>query len=174
MAFSIAWDTTGFTVRMPLGEPGQWKTMFNPDIKEVIATIIAPLVLAAGLGAIWASIRLLVLKSLVKVVELSPGQNRVLRRLVIINLGPGLFIAAGAYLVTLWGFPTSYTFPDVLSPDTGLVTLGQHFFIPNRKFTIAHELVGLVCLLGVIYLIFSLLNFRSILVLNRKGESENV
>ena len=146
MAFSIAWDPTGFYIRVPLGEPGNWKTLFNPDTKEVIATVIAILVLLLGLAIIGVAVTLLVLKTQSEHVEPHSEQNARKKKLAIIQMGLGFLVAVSAFLVTIWGFPTSYTY----QLSDSLVTSVN--FIPGPQFVVAHRLSLLVFLLGIVSL----------------------
>jgi hypothetical protein len=145
MAFSIAWDPVGFYVTQPLGTAGLWKTVFNPDVKEVIATIIAPVVLISGTVAIAVTITLLVSAAHCKGSASSLRQNNRERILRFTQIGLGGLIAVGAFLAVLWGFPTSYTFPDQ-----------QWEFMPGPQFVAAQLLSTLTFLLGVVYLVCSI------------------
>lgn len=156
MALSIAWDPTGFYIRESLGEPGSWKTIFNPDTREVVATILAFPVLLLGLAIIGVSIALLIAKIRSGYVELNSEMNMRVKRLVITQMGLGLLVAASAFLVTIWGFPTSYTYP----PSDGLIRV--EFFTPGPQFVLAQGLSLLTFLIGIVALGCSIAQFRSV------------
>ena len=156
MAFSIAWDPTGFYIRESLGEPGSWKTIFNPDTREVVATVLAFLVLLLGLAIIGVSIALLTAKIRSEYVEPNSEMNIRVKRLVITQMGLGLLVAVSAFLVTSWGFPTSYfyTLSDNLRHSV--------FFTPSHQFVMAQLLSLFTFLLGIVSLACGVAQFRSV------------
>ena len=156
MAFSIAWDPTGFYIRESLGEPGSWQTIFNPDTKEVVATILSFLVLLLGLAIIGVSIALLTAKIRSEYVEPNSEMHIRVKRLVITQMGLGLLVAVSAFLVTSWGFPTSYhyTLSDNLMQGV--------FFTPGHQFVWAQGLSLLTSLIGIGALGCSIAQFRSV------------
>jgi len=155
MAFSIAWDPTGFYIRESLGEPGSWKTIFNPDTREVVATVLAFLVLLLGLAIIGVSIALLTAKIRSEYVKPNPEMNIRVKRLVITQMGLGLLVAVSAFLVTSWGFPTSYLFTisDNLKHSV--------FFTPSHQFVVAQLLSLCAFLLGIVSLACGLVQLRA-------------
>ena len=155
MALSIAWDPTGFYIRESLGEPGSWKTIFNPDTREVVATILAFLVLLIGSAIIGVAIALLIAKVRSKYVEPSSEMNIRVKRLVITQMVLGLLVTVSAFLVTIWGFPTSHTYP----PSDGLIRV--EFFTPGPQFVLAQGLSLLTFLMGIVALGCSIAQFRS-------------
>lgn len=158
IAFSIAWDPTGFYIGMSFGEAGEWKGIFNPDTKEIIATIIAPVVLLLGIGAIALAISLLILKTQNEDIKPHSKQNSRKRRLIILQMALGLSVAVGAFLVTIWGFPLSYDFP----PQPGDLLGRVVSFTPGPQFVTAWSLSFLVSLLGITYLACGVAQFKSI------------
>ncbi len=156
MALSVAWDPTGFYIRESLGEPGSWRTIFNPDTREVVATILAFLVLLLGLAIIGVSIALLITKIRSEYVEFNSEINRRVKKLVITQMGLGFLVSVSAFLVTIWGFPTSYTYPT--SDDL----IHRVFFTPGYQFVLAQTLSGITFLIGLVSFVFSIAQFRSI------------
>ncbi|MDO9333662.1 MAG: hypothetical protein Q7T57_03965 [Dehalococcoidales bacterium] len=156
MALSIAWDPTGFYIRESLGEPGSWKTIFNPDTREVVATILAFLVLLLGLAIIGVSIALLIAKVRSKYVEPNSEINARIKGLVITQMGLGFLVVVSAFLVTIWGFPTSYTYP----PSNGLFRVVN--FTPGPQFVWAQGFSLLTSLIGIVALGCSIAQFRSV------------
>jgi hypothetical protein len=155
MALSMAWDPTGFYIRESLGEPGSWRTIFNPDTREVIATILAFLVLLLGLAIIGVSIALLTAKVRSKYTEPNSEIETRVKRLVIAQIVLGLLVAVSAFLIVIWGFPTSYTYP----PSNGLVQIVH--FTPAPRFVLAQGLSLLNFLMGIVVLGCSIAQIRS-------------
>ena len=108
MTISIAWDPTGFYARYPL-EPGSWNTVFNPDTQEVIATVLAYLAMLFIVSLIAVSITQLVKRIRYEYTE-SGEILQSIRKLITAQIVLGLLIAVCAFLVSIWGFPTSYNF----------------------------------------------------------------
>ncbi|MDD5287999.1 MAG: hypothetical protein PHY28_02665 [Dehalococcoidales bacterium] len=154
MTLSIALDSTGFSIRV--GEPGSWQTIFNPDTREVVATILAFLVVLSGLAIIGVSIALLIAKIRSEYVEPESEMNPRIKRLVITQMGLTFLVAVSAFLVTIWGFPTSYTYPT--SGDL----IHRVFFTPGHQFVLAQTLSGITFLIGLVSFGCSILQFRSV------------
>ncbi len=142
MTISIAWDPTGFYARYMI-EPGNWNTVFNPDTKEVIATILAYLVMLFIVSIIGVSITLLLKRTRYEYTESDKTLNSI-RKLMITHIVLGLLIAICAFLVSIWGFPTSYRFIE--SENLSHVMS----FMPGPQFVNARLLSLLTALLGVI------------------------
>ncbi|MDD5037775.1 MAG: hypothetical protein PHN78_00415 [Dehalococcoidales bacterium] len=146
MTLSIAWDPTGFHIRESLGEPGSWRTIFNPDTREVLATVLAFLVLLLGLAIIGVSIVLLTMKIRSNYIELNSEMNTSVKKLVITQMGLTFLVAVSTFMVTIWGFPTSYTYPT--SDDL----IHRVFFTPGHQFVLAQTLSGISFLIGLVSL----------------------
>jgi hypothetical protein len=155
MALSMAWDPTGFYIRESLGEPGSWRTIFNPDTREVIATILGFLVLLLGSIIIGVSIALLIAKVRSEYTEPNSGVNIRAKKLVVTQMILGLLTTVSSFLVCLWGFPTSYTYP----PSNGLVQIVH--FTPAPRFVLAQGLSLLTFLMGIVVLGCSIAQIRS-------------
>src|SRR4030043_1696100 len=84
MTISIAWDPTGFYARYMI-EPGNWNTVFNPDTKEVIATVLAYLVMLFIMSIIGVSITLLLKRNRFEYTESKKTQNSI-RKLIITQI----------------------------------------------------------------------------------------
>jgi|WetSurMetagenome_2_1015567.scaffolds.fasta_scaffold466573_1 hypothetical protein len=153
MAFSIAWDPTGFYVRQYAGEPGNWNTVFNPDTKEVIATVLAYLGILSGAGITGISAALMVKKIRSGKLKTDSGIDKEVKKLLIVQTGLGLLATVGACLVNIWGFPTSYSFSvsDNLSHTM--------FLNPSLQFMLAMQLSFVAFLLGIISLTFSIARY---------------
>jgi len=151
MTISIAWDPTGFYARYMV-EPGNWNTVFNPDTREVIATVLAYLVMLFILGIIGVSITQLVKRTRYEYTE-SKAIQKSIRKLITSQIVLALLIAVGAFLVSIWGFPTSYDF--VLSDNQ---SLGLNF-MPGPQFVSATLLSMTTALLGIISLGFGIAQY---------------
>ncbi|MBN2239798.1 MAG: hypothetical protein JW712_08485 [Dehalococcoidales bacterium] len=143
MTLSIAWDTTGFIARYMI-EPGNWETVFNPDTKEVIATVLAYLVMLFTCALIGVSISLIVKRIKVNHAEDSAEITNGIRKLIITQTVLGVLIAVSSFLVGAWGFPTSYNF--VGSGEFSHVMS----FMPGRQFVAAEGLAFCVFLTGIV------------------------
>ena len=155
MALSIAWDPTGLYVRGYLRGSDSWKIFFNPNTREVIATILSYLVLLLGLTIIGVSIALLILKMRSKYVPPDTEMNNGLHQLSVIQIASGLLVAVSAYLIMVWGFPTSYnySFPD---------NYGLHvFFMPGHQFSWAQSMNVLTFLISIPTVGFGITQLRS-------------
>jgi hypothetical protein len=108
MLISVILDPTGFYIRVLVGEPLRMKTLPNPDNKEVIATLLAYLVVLLGIAI--TSIALIRLAAKIRAGYVTPYAKTILisRRLVIWQMGLALTAAVAAFWVIIWGFPTSY------------------------------------------------------------------
>ena len=73
--------------------------------------------------------------------------------MIITQIILGLLIAVGAFLVSIWGFPTSYNF--ILSDNQ---SLGLNF-MPGPQFVTATLLSLITALLGVISLGFGITQY---------------
>jgi hypothetical protein len=155
MALSIAWDPTGFYIRESLGEPGSWKIIFNPDTKEIVATILAFLVLLLGLAIIGVSIALLITKIRSEYGGFNSEINRRVKNLVFTQMGLGFLVSVSAFLVTIWGFPTSYFYPG---PDNRMHGV---FFMPGHQFIWAQNMSVLIFLISIPTIGFSIAQLRS-------------
>lgn len=153
MTISIAWDPTGFYARYPI-EPGNWNRVFNPDTKEVIATILAYLVMLFIASLIGVSIIQLVNRIRSEYLESGEILKRI-RRLIILQIVLGLLVAVCAFLVSVWGFPTSYHF--ILSDNQ---SLGMNIN-PGPKIIKAMVLSAITALLGVIVLFCGIIQITS-------------
>lgn len=142
MTISIAWDPTGFYARYMV-EPGNWNTVFNPDTREVIATVLAYLVMLFSLAIIGVSITLLVKRTRYEYTE-SEAIQKSIRKLITAQIVLGLLIAVGAFLVAIWGFPTSCNF--IISDNQ---SLGLNF-MPGPQIVKAMMLSLITALLGVV------------------------
>ena len=156
MALSIAWDPTGFYIRESLGEPGSWKIIFNPDTREVVATILAFLVLLLGLAIIGVSIALLITKIRSEYGEFNSEINRRVKKLVFTQMGLGFLVSVSAFLVTIWGFPTSYFYPG---PDNRMHGV---FFMPGHQFMLAQTLSGITFLICLVSFVCSIAQLWSV------------
>ena len=152
MALSIAWDPTGFYVRyVPLEDASHsLKTIFNPDTREVVATVLAYVVLLLGLAISAVSAVLMRAKNRAGYVTPDYRINLMVKQLAVTQIGLGFAAAVSAFLVTIWGFPTSYTYK--LS-GTFMQVVN---FTPGARFVWALELSGLVFLLSLVVLGFSI------------------
>jgi len=155
MVLSIPWDPTGFYIRESLGEPGSWSTILNPDTREVVATILAFLVLLLGLAIIGISIAILIEKIRSEYIEPNKMNIR-LKKLVIAQMGLTSLVAISAFLITIWGFPTSYFYPQ---PDNRMHGV---FFTPGHQFVLAQTLSGIAFLIGLVSFVCSIVQFRSV------------
>jgi len=152
MTLSIAWDPTGLYARYMV-EPGNWNTVFNPDIREVIATVLAYLVILSALAIIGISITLLIKRIRSEYIENISKIKDSIQKLVIMQIGLGLLVAVSAFLVSIWGFPTSYTF----SVSDNL-TMGM-FLNPGPKIIAAERLSGVTLLIGIISLVCGIIQY---------------
>jgi len=152
MTVSLAWDPTGFYARYMV-EPGNWNTVFNPDTREVVATVLAYLVMLFILGIIGVSITQLVKRTRYECTESVEIQKRI-RKLITEQIVLGLLIAVCSFLVSIWGFPTSYNF--VLSDNQ---SLGLNF-MPGPQFVKAITLSLITALLGLVSAGFGIAQFR--------------
>jgi uncharacterized membrane protein len=151
MTISIAWDPTGFYARYMV-EPGNWNTVFNPDTREVVATVLAYLVMLFILGIIGVSITLLVKRTRYKYTESGDIQKSI-RKLITAQIVLGLLIAVSAFLVSIWGFPTSYDF--ILSENR---SLGMNIN-PGPQFVNAMLLSLITAFLGLVSLGFGIAQY---------------
>ena len=151
MTISIAWDPTGFYARYMV-EPGNWNTVFNPDTKEVIATVLAYLVMLSALGIIGVSITQLIKRIRYEYTESGQIQKSI-RKLIITQIILGLLVGVCAFLVAIWGFPTSYTFNG--SENFSYATC----FTPGPQFVNATLLSMLSAFLGIISLAFGIAQY---------------
>ncbi|MFC1946399.1 hypothetical protein ACFLXY_00610 [Chloroflexota bacterium] len=151
MTISLAWDPTGFYARYMV-EPGNWNTVFNPNIREVIATVLAYLVMLFALSIIGVSITLLIKRIRYEYAESGKIQKSV-RKLVRTQIVLGLLVAVFSILVAIWGFPTSYTF-DIADNLSHAIS-----FMPGPQFVNAMLLSLLTALLGIIILAFGIAQY---------------
>ena len=151
MTISIAWDPTGFYARYMI-EPGNWNTVFNPDTKEVVATVLAYLVMLFIVSIIGVSITLLLKRNRFEYTESNKTQNSI-RKLIITQVTLGLLIAVCAFLVSFWGFPTSYTFNMADNQSLGM------FLNPGPQFIKAMLLSLITALLGIISLVCGIIQY---------------
>jgi hypothetical protein len=155
MALSIAWDPTGFYIRGYLRGSDSWKIFFNPNVREVFATILSFLVLLLGLAIMGVSIAILVLKIRSEYIRTRIEMNTRLQQLSIIQIVSGLLVTVSAYLIMIWGFPTSYnySFPD---------NYGLHvFFMPGHQFIWAQYMSVLTFLISIPTICFGITQLRS-------------
>jgi len=154
MVLSVIWDPTGFYIRVD--ESGILKTIFNPDIREITAAILAYFVLLLALATNAVSIALL--KAKIRSGYISPDAqtNTTVKRLVTTHVGLGLMLTVSTFLVVIWGFPTHYTFAI---SNTAIESVN---FTPGPKFILAMGLSLLSCLLSIITLGFSVGQLHSI------------
>jgi hypothetical protein len=152
MTLSIAWDPTGFYVSYVSLQDASHslKTIFNPDTREVVATVLAYLVLLLGLAISAVSAVLMRAKNRAGYVTPDYRTNLMVKQLAVTQIGLGFAAAVSAFLVTIWGFPTSYTYK--LS-GTFMQVVN---FTPGARFVWALELSGLVFLLSLVVLGFSI------------------
>ena len=152
MTLSIAWDPTGFYVSYVSLQDASHslKTIFNPDTREVVATMLAYLVLLLGLAISAVSVVLMRAKNRAGYVTPDSRTNLIVKKLSVTQIGLGLTAAVSAFLVTIWGFPTSYTY-RISGTFMQVVS-----FSPVRKFVWAMELSALVFLLSLVVLGFSI------------------
>jgi len=152
MALSIIWDPTGFYIRyVSLDDASHsFKTLFNPDTREVVATVLAYLVLLLELAISAVSVVLMRAKNRAGYVTPDSRTNLMVKKLSVTQIGLGLTAAVSAFLVTIWGFPTSYTYRI---SETFMQVVS---FSPIRKFVWAMELSALVFLLSLVVLGFSI------------------
>ena len=155
MALSIAWDPTGLYVRGYLRGSDSWKIFFNPNTREVIATILSYLVLLLGLTIIGVSIALLILKMRSKYVPPDTEMNNGLHQLSVIQIASGLLVAVSAYLIMVWGFPTSYNYS--FQDNYGL----HVFFMPGHQFIWAQSMNVLTFLISIPTVGFGITQLRS-------------
>ena len=153
MTISIAWDPTGFYARYPI-EPGNWNTVFNPDTREVIATVLAYLVMIFIVALIGVSVILLIKRIRYEYTESGDIQKSI-RKLIMAQVILGSLIAACAFLVSVWGFPTSYTF-DIADNQSLLMNSN-----PGPKIIKAMVLSAITALLGVIVLFCGIIQITS-------------
>jgi uncharacterized membrane protein len=133
-------------------EPGNWNTVFNPDTKEVVATVLAYLVMLFILGIIGVSITLLVKRTRHEYRESGDIQKSI-RKLIMAQIILGLLIAVSAFLVSIWGFPTSYHFMESENLSHAIS------FMPGPQFVNARLLSLLTTFLGIISLVFGIIQF---------------
>ena len=152
MTLSIAWDPTGFYVSYVSLQDASHslKTIFNPDTREVVATVLAYVVLLLGLAISAVSAVLMRAKNRAGYVTPDYRINLMVKQLAVTQIGLGFAAAVSAFLVTIWGFPTSYTYK--LS-GTFMQVVN---FTPGARFVWALELSGLVFLLSLVVLGFSI------------------
>ena len=155
MALSIAWDPTGFYIRESLGEPGSWKTIFNPDTREVVATILGFLVLLLGSIIIGVSIALFIAKVRSEYTEPNSRVNIRAKKLVVTQMILGLLTTVSTFFVCIWGFPTSYFYPQ---PDNSMHGV---FFTPGHQVMLAQTLSGITFLIGLVSFVCSIAQIRS-------------
>jgi hypothetical protein len=156
MALSITWDSWRFYVRLPFGESTDWQTIFNPDTREVIATILAFLVLLLGLAIIGVSIALLTAKVRSKYTEPNSEIETRVKRLVIAQIVLGLLLAISTLLIVIWGFPTSYDY--TLSDNIKRSVM----FMPPPRFVWAQGLSLLTFIIGIVLLGCNIAQLRSV------------
>jgi len=157
MALSVALDSNGFYIRESIGEPGSWQTIFNPDTREVVATILSYIVLLLGLVIIGIAIAQLIAK--IRSGYIVPDLRTKIRvkTLAVTQMGLGLLTAVGVFFVIIWGFPTSYRYT---TPDGHIQGV---FFTPGHKFILAHNFSLLTFLFAIIVLgcaVFQLLSLK--------------
>jgi glucan phosphoethanolaminetransferase (alkaline phosphatase superfamily) len=146
MALSVALDSYGFYIREFWEEPGYRGAVFNPNMKEVIATALSYFVLLMATSVIGISIALLITKVRQGHLESDNAVNVRARRLIITQIILGVLITVSAFLVMIWGFPTSYSYH--LSNEV----MKSMFFMPGRQFMWAQGLSFLTSILGLILL----------------------
>ena len=148
-AFVIAWDPTTFHIRIPLPGDGAFQIIFNPDLKEVVASCLSILVLLLGLAVLGFSIA-----RLVEQTREQPSEKSL--KLAITQIALGALITVAALLVVFWGFPTSYFYQLPGGERQGI------FFNPEREFVMAQQLTGLQFLLGLAVLGCSIVQFLKV------------
>jgi hypothetical protein len=151
-AVSIKLDPNGFYPRVLSEMTGrlQTVTMFNPDIHEVIATVLAYfVVLFAILITIIAAASL---KPEIHAGYVTPdAQTRLkVKNLAMAQTGLVLAVTICAFLVTIWGFPTSY---EYRVSETMMRAIE---FTPGRSFVYAMGLSAVTFLLGLVLVGFSI------------------
>ena len=156
MVLSIALDSNGFYIRESLGEPGNWQTSFNPDTREVIATILSFIVLLLGLAIIGIAIAQLVAKIRSGYVTPDSMMKIEVKKLAVTQIGLGLLATVGAFFVIIWGFPTSYLYT---TPDGHLQGV---FFTPGHKFILAQNFSLLTFLFAFVVLGCAVFQFLSL------------
>ena len=156
IALSIALDSNGFSIRESLGEPGSWQTIFNPDTREVVATILSYFVLLSGLAIIGVAITLLTKKIRSGYVTPDSMMKIEVKKLAVTQIGLGLLATVGAFFVTIWGFPTSYRYT---TPDGHIQGV---FFTTGHKFILAQGFSLLTFLFAIVVLGCALFQFLSL------------
>ena len=104
--YALVNDSNAFYIRESLGEPGSWQTIFNPDTREVVATIFSYIVLLLGLAIIGIAIAQLVAKIRSGYVTPDSMMKIEVKKLAVTQIGLGLLATVGAFFVIIWGFPT--------------------------------------------------------------------
>lgn len=153
MTLSIAWDPTGFYARYMV-EPGNWNTVFNPDIKEVIATVLAYLVMLLSVSGIGVSVMLLIKRTRHEYTE-SNNVQKSIRKLIVAQIALGSLITVCAFLVSFWGFPTSYQFRISENLSHAMS------FMPGPQFVNAMLLSLITAFLGITSLAFGIAQYFS-------------
>jgi hypothetical protein len=128
MLISIILDPTGFYIRVVVGKPGRIQTIPNPDNKEVIATLLAYLVVLLGIAI--TSIAIIRLTAKIRARYVTPDSKTILisRRSVIWQIGLALIATGAAFLVIIWGFPTSYHYMNPHGFIQGyMICMGNRF-----------------------------------------------
>jgi hypothetical protein len=142
MAVSIACDSRGFYILVSLKELGGWQCIFNPDTKEVVATILAYLVLPLGLLLIGVSVKLHQMIISGKHSNFTSALYSKLKKSLVIQIILGLLLSISAFLVFIWGFPTYYEY-----------TFSGHGYVfslnPGYQFILAQLLSGVVSILAI-------------------------
>ena len=156
MALSIALDSNGFYIRESLGEPGSWQTIFNPDTREVVATILSYIVLLSGLAIIGIAIAQLIAKIRSGYIVPDSKIKIRVRKLAITQIGLGILATVGAFFVIIWGFPTSYRYT---TPDGHIQGV---FFTPCHKFILAQGFSLLTFLFAIVVLGCAVFQFLSL------------
>jgi len=148
-AFVIAWDPNTFHIHIPLPGDVAFQIIFNPDLKEVVASCLSILVLLLGLAVLGFSIA-----QLVEQAREQPSEKSL--KLAITKIALGGLITVAALLVVFWGFPTSY-FYQLPGGERQIF-----FFNPGPQFVMAGRLTGLQFLLGLAVLGCSIVQFLKV------------
>ncbi|MFH0768433.1 MAG: hypothetical protein V1932_02550 [Chloroflexota bacterium] len=143
-AFVIVLDPSTFHIRIRLPGNGNFQTIFNPDLKEVVASCLTILLLLLGLAVLGFGIAQFVKRAIGQRSEsLIPELERKNMQLATIEIVLGLLTTISAFLVVVWGFPTSYSY-QLPGGENMLM-----FFTPGGDFVMAQRLSALVFLIGL-------------------------
>jgi hypothetical protein len=121
MVFSIIWDPTGFYLRVSLLDDAShsFKTIFNPDIREVVATVLAYLVLLLGLAISAVSAVLIRVKNRAGYVTPDSRTNLMVKRLAVTQIGLGVSSVSLRFSGYYLGIPDILYIQDFRNANAG-------------------------------------------------------